>query len=330
MKKIIFGLIALLVISCAEKTKPEFSLSGTTAGLEDGATLYLAVGNNPIDSTTVLNNSFVFKTELSHFPSLVILRTSDFSQYRFLWVEDNPMTFDATKTDFRNATVTGSAPEKLSYQLFQEIDSLPRLERTEKEKEFVRDHPNSVVSAYLLSVYSTSWGKKTSQELFSAFSEENQLSEYGKKIQRYIELNKEPKVGEKFVDFEMTDQNDTLKKLSEAKGKVILLEFWASWCVPCRQENPNLVKTYEEYNPKGFEIFAVSQDDKKDSWLKAIEKDGLEWEHVSDLEGPRNKASLIYGINGIPDNFLIAENGDIVGRNLRGEQLNQKLAELLN
>ena len=117
--------------------------------------------------------------------------------------------------------------------------------------------------------------------------------------------------------------------MSELNGKVILLEFWASWCGPCRQENPNLVKTYNIFNPKGFEIFAVSLDEDKESWLKAIQEDNLKWKHVSDLKGSRNEASLIYGINGIPDNFLISENGEIIGRNLRGDKLNQKLKEIL-
>ena len=142
-------------------------------------------------------------------------------------------------------------------------------------------------------------------------------------------MNKEPKIGEQFADFEMEDQNGNYKKLSNIKGKIVLLEFWASWCGPCLQENPNLVKTYKEYNPKGFEVFAVSLDSDKESWLKEIKKGNLIWEHVSDLKGSENEASLIYGINGIPDNFLIAENGEIIGRNLRGDKLNQKLREIL-
>ena len=131
------------------------------------------------------------------------------------------------------------------------------------------------------------------------------------------------------IDFFRENSIDSLKKLSELKGKVILLEFWASWCGPCRQENPNLVKTYKNFKPKGFEIFAVSLDENKESWLRAIEKDNLNWEHVSDLKGDRNEASLIYGVNGIPDNFLIAENGEIIGRNLRGDKLNRILKEIL-
>jgi peroxiredoxin len=193
----------------------------------------------------------------------------------------------------------------------------------------VRNYPKSIVSTYILSVYSTTWGKEKTKELYEQLSIENKNSEFGKEIKRYVELNKEPKIGEQFVDFESEDQNGKLKKLSELKGKVVLLEFWASWCGPCRQENPNLVKTYENFNPKGFEIFAVSLDENKESWLKAIKEDNLNWEHVSDLKGTRNEASLIYGVNGIPDNFLIAENGEIIGRNLRGDKLNQKLKEIL-
>jgi peroxiredoxin len=118
------------------------------------------------------------------------------------------------------------------------------------------------------------------------------------------------------VDVEVEDQNGSLKKISELKGKVVLLEFWTYCCAPCRQENPNLVKTYNKFIPKGFEIFAVSIDRDKESWLTAIEKDGLNWVDTSDLKGNKNEASLIYGVSGIPHNFLIDRNGKIIGRNL--------------
>jgi len=329
MKKIIFGIITLLAISCNEKAESEFSLKGTTNGIENGTILYLDIGNKTIDSTNIENNSFSFNSKLPNSPLKVIIRKKDFSQYRFLWAENKPMTFDATKTDFRNAKITGSESENLSFSLHQKIDTLPRNERQKAEMEFVKNNPNSIVSASMLSLYSTTWGKEKTKELYEQFSIENKDSKFGMEITKYIELNKEPKIGEQFTDFESEDKNGKLKKLSELKGKAILLEFWASWCGPCRQENPNLVKTYEKYNPKGFQIFAVSLDEDKESWLKAIEKDSLNWEHVSDLKGQRNEASLIYGINGIPDNFLIAENGEIIGRNLRGDKLNEKLKEIL-
>ncbi len=329
MKKIIFGIITLLAISCNEKKETEFSLNGTTNGIENGTILYLDIGNKTIDSTKIENNTFVFNSKLPNSPLQVIIRKKDFSQFRYLWAENKPMTFDATKTDFRNAKITGSESENLNFSLHQKTDTLPRNERQKLEIEFVKNNPNSIISASMLSFYSTTWGKEKTKELYEQLSSENKNSKFGKEIAKYIELNKEPKIGEKFADFESEDQNGKLIKLSELKGKAVLLEFWASWCGPCRQENPNLVKTYEKFNPKGFEIFAVSLDEDKESWLKAIEKDGLNWEHVSDLKGQRNEASLIYGINGVPDNFLIAENGEIIGRNLRGDELNAKLKEIL-
>ncbi|MBQ0786068.1 MAG: AhpC/TSA family protein [Oceanihabitans sp.] len=329
MKKIVCLIVVILTLSCNEKAEPEFSLIGTTTGMEDGTILYLEGNSTSMDSTRIMNNSFVFNSKLPESPIHVVLKTKGYSNYRFLWLENKPMTFDATKTDFRNARVTGSETENLSFNLSQKTDSLPREERKKAEIEFVKNNPNSLVSASLLSVYATTWGKEKTTKLFVQFSKENKESNYGQKIARYIELNKEPKIGDPFADFEMNDQNQELKKLSEIKGKAILLEFWASWCGPCRKENPNLVKTYKRFHPKGFEIFAVSLDENKENWTKAIRKDSLSWTHVSDLKGQGNEASLIYGINGIPDNFLISENGEIIGRNLRGEELNHKLIEIM-
>jgi peroxiredoxin len=329
MKRIIIGIITLITISCNEKPPVEFSLKGMTNGFENEDIIYLDFNNKTIDSTKVINNTFEFKTKLTSSPINLWIHNKDFSNYRSFWAENKPMIFDATETDFRNAKITGSESENLRFNLYQKIDSLPRNERQKMEMEFVKENPNSIVSASMLSLYSTTWGKKKTKELYRQFSTENKNSEFGKEIAKYIELNKEPKIGEQFADFESENQFGKPKKLSELKGKVILLEFWASWCGPCREENPNLVKTFEKFNPKGFEIFAVSLDENKESWLKAIKKDSLNWEHVSDLKGQQNEASLIYGVNGIPDNFLIAENGQIIGRNLRGDKLNQKLKELL-
>ena len=329
MKKLILGLSIILLSSCNEQKKIEFSLEGKTHEIENGTVILLDGDNTILDSTIIENNSFAFHTDLIKSPKQVILRTKDYSHYRYLWLEDTIMTFDASKSDFSNAEVTGSYEENLSQELSKETDSLPRDKRLEMEMRFVKNHPNSIHSSYILSVYSATWGKEKTTELFKNFSSENKNNQYGKKISKYIELNQNPQLGEKYVDFEMKDTLGNIRKLSNLKGRVVLLEFWAAWCGPCRKENPNLVKTYEKFHPKGFEIFAVSLDDNKDNWIKAIKDDGLTWNHVNDLNGKENKASLIYGISGIPDNFLISENGEIIGRNLRGEKLNQTLNEIL-
>ncbi|WP_240472219.1 TlpA disulfide reductase family protein [Mangrovimonas xylaniphaga] len=327
--QIVLGIIVLLSYSCKETPEKEFFLQGTTNGIENGTTIYLE-NEEFKDSTIVSNNTFNFKTKLPYAPIQAILRTKDYSTYRFLWLEDSPMSVDASNGDFKTANVIGSESESLNQSLHRILDTLPRAERRQIEMDFIKNNPNSIISANALAVYSTTYGKEKTMELFEPFSEQNKASRYGQKIARYIALNKDPKIGEQLADFEMNNQYGEPLKLSKTNGKVILLEFWASWCGPCREENPNLVKTYKEFNPKGFEVFAVSLDEHKEKWIKAIEKDSLNWLHVSDLKGDGNEASLIYGINGIPDNFLIAENGEIIARDLYGEELTQKLEELLN
>ncbi|MBL7471226.1 TlpA disulfide reductase family protein [Robertkochia sediminum] len=328
MRIILFGIITLLTIACNKKPKAEFSLIGKTNGLKDGTSLYLELDNEIIDSTEIKNNAFVFNTEISKSPLEVILRTNDFSQYRFVWLENNQMTFDATNTDFKNAKVLGSETENLSTTLGQKLDTIPRSKRHKYRADFITENPDKLYSAYLLSFYATSWGKEKTTELYNNLSDKNKDSEFGKNALRYIKLNKDPKIGEKYVDFGMTDIKGKKRRLSEFDGKLVLLEFWASNCGPCRKENPNLVKTYNDFKNKGFEIFAVSEDIKRESWIKAIENDKLPWLQLSDLS-KNNTASLIYGINGIPDNFLIDQHGTIIARNLRGEKLNEKLKELL-
>lgn len=329
MKKLIPFLSVLFILSSFDlQNGPDFTLTGTTHGLPDGTILLLRYKEAVIDSAAVEDNSFRFQTSLDQYPAQVVLHKKDFSEYRFLWIENKAMTFDASTTDFRHAIVTGSETENLSQELMGRIDTVSRRDKMKLEKEFVAEHPNSIVSAYILAVYSTTWGKDTSQKLYGAFSPEIKETEYGQRIANYIRLNKNPRIGDPFVDFEMETAEGNTAKLSDFKGKVVLLEFWASGCGPCRIENPNLVKTFQTYHPKGFEIFAVSQDTKKEYWLNAIEKDGLPWLQASDLKGQGNLAALIYGIRGIPDNFLIDRKGTIIGRNLRGEALNQKLNEL--
>lgn len=119
-------------------------------------------------------------------------------------------------------------------------------------------------------------------------------------------------------------------KLSDMKGKVVLVDFWASWCGPCRKENPNVVRVYNKYKNRGFEILGVSLDKTKDKWLAAIEMDGLTWPHVSDLKGWKNEAAQTYGVRSIPHTVLVDAEGKIIARNLRGGALERKLAEIFD
>ncbi|WP_421944291.1 TlpA family protein disulfide reductase [Pedobacter sp.] len=165
--------------------------------------------------------------------------------------------------------------------------------------------------------------------LFHNFTPEIKNTDYGKNIETFIRLNKEIKIGGQFADFEQTNTNGKKIRLSDFKGKYVLLDFWGSWCLPCREESPNLVKVYKAYKAREFEILGVAADENKQSWLKAVKEDKMTWENVCDLKGDKNEAALIYGISAYPTNYLINEKGIIVAKNLRGEMLEKKLAKLL-
>jgi len=146
---------------------------------------------------------------------------------------------------------------------------------------------------------------------------------------KQVEAGKVP-IGTKAPDFTQYDVKNNPVSLSSFKGKYVLVDFWASWCMPCRAENPNVVKAYNKYKDKGFTVLGVSLDSQtaRAAWLKAIATDGLTWTQVSDLKGWKNEAAAQYGVSSIPQNFLIDPNGVVVAKNLRGEDLNSKLASI--
>lgn len=142
-------------------------------------------------------------------------------------------------------------------------------------------------------------------------------------------------IGDKAPDIAMRDPEGNIRKLSDLKGQVVLIDFWASWCRPCRMENPNVVRTYSEFkdvafkNGDGFTVFSVSLDQNKAAWINGIKKDNLVWEnHVSDLQGWRNAAAGLYGVNSIPATYLIDGDGVVIKRNLRGQALKNTLTKL--
>ncbi|PTS89716.1 hypothetical protein DBR27_22480 [Flavobacterium sp. HMWF030] len=196
---------------------------------------------------------------------------------------------------------------------------------------FIRKNKDKVAAALVISDRIVSYGTPEQVKIYyGVLSPEVQKSVYGKQLKEAIDLNDKTAVGVTAPEFSQTDVNGKVVKLSDYKGKYVLVDFWASWCGPCRKENPNVVQAYKTYHGKGFEVLGISLDDKKNLWEKAIEKDGLTWTHVSDLKGWKNDVAVLYGVKLVPTNYLIGPDGKIVAKNLREEALQTKLKEIFS
>jgi len=167
-------------------------------------------------------------------------------------------------------------------------------------------------------------------DIYNSYPDKLKSSFYGTKLLNHLnELNSPViHVGDQVIDFTLNDMNGKPVSIIDYRSKFVLIDFWASWCAPCRAENPNLLKVYEEYNSKGFEIIGISLDTKKDAWLSAIEKDNLSWTNLSDLKGWKSEPAQHYEIKGIPRNMLIDKTGKIIAVDLRGADLQSKLEQI--
>jgi len=202
-----------------------------------------------------------------------------------------------------------------------------------KQIEFARENPTNYFAIVALrDGTGQTFDVAETQALYDNLSEEVKSTMPGKAFVLRLQAAQTTNIGNTAPDFTQNNVDDKPVSLSDYRGKYLLVDFWASWCHPCRGENPNLVKAYAKYAKDGFEILGVSLDDQltKEAWFKAIETDGLTWTNVSDLKGWNNQAAQLYGVRAVPTNYLIDPKGKIVAKNLRGEELNKKLAELFD
>ena len=320
----LFG--ALLVgalFSCNQQ--PSYTIDGKIN--IDSGTIYLQNFRNKTffiqDSANIENGKFQFKGNLARTElyGLTLDRQESFHPY-FIFLENKPIAVEIDTADHRSAKISGSAANDLfvGYQSKRQgfnIDS------------FIVANPASPVAAYILyREFSYKLSPEELEKSISLFDTIILKTQYIKELKGIIEVKKRVEIGNPAIDFAAQTPEGKEVKLSEWFGNYILLDFWASWCGPCRKENPNVVKAYQKYHNKGFQIFAVSLDKNKENWVKAIADDGLTWTHVSDLRFWDSEPAKLYGIRAIPSNVLIDPSGKIVGLNLRGEELDKKLEEL--
>ncbi len=331
LKTIILFLAAILLLTkmFAQTKVSSYKIEGKVKGFSDGTMLYLndATGIlKQIDSALIHEGKFIFEGKLRGKYLNATISTTDFKDRVYFWIDNGLTNFSAEKGNFFNAVITGTKLQEEQNKLYKLRDTLSNTSAIDYW--FIKNNSTSIIAANTLNEYCNSWGRDTLTTLFKTFPQNVKESVSGKKIKAFITFNRNIKIGDKFVDFTQKDTSNKNIKLSNFKGKIILLDFWGSWCGPCREQNPALIKIYNEFKSTGFEIFGVATEYNKKDWIKAIAADGLPWINVTDLKTSSNKAAIIYGVSGYPTNFLIDRNGTIIGKDIYGEDLRKMLLKM--
>jgi peroxiredoxin len=238
--------------------------------------------------------------------------------------------------DIKNATM--AADTVLINSLTEELNEL-REEYESFEFNYIKSNPNALISALLIdkAINTRTSTREKLQEMYDALTPEIKETNAAKKVLKTLGVLKEREakakdtsVGAVAPDFSAPTPTGEQLALNDIKGKATLIDFWAAWCRPCRAENPNVLKVYNKYHDKGLNIIGVSLDKTAEAWKKAIEDDGLTWNHVSNIAYFNDAIAKMYNVDAIPAAFLLDGNGVIVAKNLRGPALEAKVAELLN
>ena len=365
MIRFIYIFLAIAIFACTPKA-PEigYKITGTIDSLKDGQVIlkrYFDGNWNNIDTSTVQSEKFEFTGKVD-LPEMYRIEISDTLPYIPVFVDNNNINITGKLDSLKLAMVSGSKIQE-EYETFlnefltykNELDSVEDLYVTAKHKgnvarmneldtlyESIADkqaqammpdvlkNNSSIVSAYVTwtkLVYNLNLDEL--EAISTNFDSTISKSVYAIMLKDYLLVRRRVDIGQPAVDFTMNDPDGKPVSLSSLYGKYLLIDFWASWCSPCRRENPNVVKAYKQFHKKGFDVIGVSFDKTREAWLKAIKDDKLDWTHVSDLKFWGNEAGKAYGIRSIPSNVLLNPDGVIIAKNLFGKDLEMKLQELL-
>ncbi len=360
-------LVMLMFASCQNnKTSQQFTVKMNIKNLKQDAKVIMQKREQgkwiKKDSIILKNGQGEFKGHVDG-PALYYFTMKKFNAYLPVWVENSNITVDGDLKNLRHPIIKGSKSQTAfdayadSTKKFTDKERLlgvkysqARMKKDDKamkdledqynqiEKDrtdymlgYVKRHNKSVVSPYI--IMSNSYGLTLEQLEAATKSIDTSLNsnQNVKYLKKRVATLKRVAVGQPYVNFTLNDVNGKPLSLSSVvkTHKYTLVDFWASWCMPCRAENPNVVKAYNEFKDKGFTVFGVSFDKDHNKWVDAIKKDGLVWSQVSDLKFWSSAAGKLYGVQSIPHNVLIGPNGKIIAENLRGDALTSKLKTLL-
>lgn len=356
--------IALLFGFFACTQSPTYKVNVKLASAEGKAYLSQRIKGEwkTLDSAEIKNGEYQFKGTVKN-PDVCYLSVSTRKEKLPFFIENSVISINGLADSLTLAKVTGSAVQdeyrtvqdkldkldKQGTQIYQQSKNLEKLGKKvqsdslmaladkmftsidDQQKDFVKAHPASFVAPYLLSRVYYDMEADVLDGYLSPMDAKLDSLPIVVTLKERVKKLKTVAVGQTAPDFTMSDVDGNPVKLSDvyAKNQYTLIDFWASWCGPCRRENPNVVATFGKYKAKGFGVLGVSLDNDKSNWVKAIADDQLTWTHVSDLKKWKNAAAAIYSVNSIPANLLVDKTGKIIARNIREEKLREKMAELM-